>query len=291
MSFEPPQTPPPDDEAARGATALLQSPDVAPYWLSAIIESADDAIISKTLEGVIASWNKGAERIFGYTADEAVGKPITILIPKERQREEPVVLARLRAGERIEHYETQRVRKDGTRIDISLTVSPIRGPEGVIVGASKIARDITDRKRNEEERDRLRREVVEAQQALLVELSTPLIPVREGVVVMPLIGSVNAERAAQMLETLLRGVAASGARVAILDVTGVQSVDTYVAEMLVRAARSARLLGAEVVITGIRAGVAQVFVGLGVSLEGVVMRRNLQEGIRCTEELLRRSAA
>jgi PAS domain-containing protein len=82
MSFEPPQ-PPPDDEATRGATALLRSPEVAPFWLAAIIESADDAIISKTLEGVIASWNKGAERIFGYTAEEVVGKPITMLIPKE----------------------------------------------------------------------------------------------------------------------------------------------------------------------------------------------------------------
>ena len=108
---------------------------------------------------------------------------------------------------------------------------------------------------------------------------------------MPLIGAVNAERAAQMLETLLRGVAAGGARVAILDVTGVQSVDTYVAGMLVRAARSARLLGAEVVITGIRAGVAQVLVGLGVNLEDVVLRRNLQDGIRCAEELIGRSAA
>jgi rsbT co-antagonist protein RsbR len=184
-----------------------------------------------------------------------------------------------------------RVRKDGSRVDISLTVSPIRGPEGAVVGASKIARDISHRKRAEEERGRLRQEVIEAQQALLVELSTPLIPVKEGVVVMPLVGAVGAARAAQMLETLLRGVVASGARVAILDVTGVQSVDTYVAEMLVRAARSARLLGAEVVITGVRAVAAQVLVGLGVNLEDVVMRRNLQDGIRCAEELIGRSAA
>src|ERR671932_1511022 len=147
MSFEPPQTPPPDDEAARGATALLRSPEVAPYWLAAIIESADDAIISKTLEGIITSWNKGAERIFGYTAEEAVGRPVTMLIPADHPDEEPSILARLRRGERIEHYETVRVRKDGTPINISLTVSPIRDAEGRIVGASKIARDITARKR------------------------------------------------------------------------------------------------------------------------------------------------
>lgn len=124
----------------------LQSPELAPYWLSAIIESADDAIISKTLEGIITSWNKGAERIFGYTAEEVIGKPITILIPAEQQDEEPAILARLRAGDRIEHYETVRVRKDGKRIDISLTVSPIKGPKGDIIGASKIARDITEQR-------------------------------------------------------------------------------------------------------------------------------------------------
>ena len=126
----------------------LQSPELAPYWLSALIESADDAIISKTLEGIITSWNAGAERIFGYTADEVIGKPVTILIPKGHENEEPTILGRLRAGQRIEHYETIRVRKDGSLIDISLTVSPIRGPNGQIIGASKIARDITDQRQS-----------------------------------------------------------------------------------------------------------------------------------------------
>ena len=124
----------------------LQSPELAQYWLTALIESADDAIISKTLEGIITSWNQGAQRIFGYTADEVIGKSVTILIPEDHLDEEPVILARLRAGQRIEHYETVRVHKDGRLIDISLTVSPIRGPNGQIVGASKIARDITEQK-------------------------------------------------------------------------------------------------------------------------------------------------
>ena len=124
----------------------LRSPELAQYWLSAIIESADDAVISKTLEGIITSWNNAAERIFGYTADEVIGKPVTILIPAGHEDEEPAILARLRAGDRIEHYETVRVRKDGRLIDISLTVSPIKGPNGQIVGASKIARDITEQK-------------------------------------------------------------------------------------------------------------------------------------------------
>ncbi|HET9527092.1 MAG TPA: ATP-binding protein [Pyrinomonadaceae bacterium] len=124
----------------------LQSPELAPYWLLALIESANDAIISKTLDGIITSWNKGAERIFGYTAEEAVGKPVMMLIPPDHADEEPAILARLRAGERIEHYETIRVTKDGRLIDISLTVSPIKGPNGQIIGASKIARDVTDQR-------------------------------------------------------------------------------------------------------------------------------------------------
>ncbi len=124
----------------------LRSPELAQYWLSALIESADDAIISKTLDGIITSWNEGARRIFGYEADEVIGKPVTILIPEGHRDEEPAILARLRAGKRIEHYETVRLRKDGQLIDISLTVSPIKGPDGKTVGASKIARDITEQR-------------------------------------------------------------------------------------------------------------------------------------------------
>jgi len=140
----------PDDKPAVGSFITdqvnLKSPELAPYWLSALIESAEDAIISKTLEGIITSWNQGAQRIFGYTADEVIGKSVTILIPAGYLDEEPAILARLRAGDRIEHYETVRQRKDGTLIDISLTVSPIRGPNGIIIGASKIARDITEQR-------------------------------------------------------------------------------------------------------------------------------------------------
>ncbi len=129
--------------------ARLSSPEIAPLLLSALINSADDAIISKTLDSIITSWNKGAERLFGYTAEEAIGKPVTILIPEDHPDEEPSIIARLRRGQRIEHYETVRVRKDGSLVDISLTVSPIRAPDGTIIGASKIARDITARKRYE----------------------------------------------------------------------------------------------------------------------------------------------
>ncbi len=116
---------------------------------AAIIENSDDAIISKDLDGRILSWNRGAERLYGYTAEEAVGQPVTMLIPDDRPDEEPSILARIRAGERVDHYETVRVRKDGTPIEISLTISPVRNADGRVVGASKIARDITGRKATE----------------------------------------------------------------------------------------------------------------------------------------------
>jgi two-component system, chemotaxis family, CheB/CheR fusion protein len=117
--------------------------------MAAIVESSDDAIVSKTLDGRILSWNTGAQRLFGYTPAEAIGSSITMIIPPERHDEEVDVLARLRRGERIDHYETVRVAKDGGRIDISLTISPVRDRTGRIVAASKVARDITPRKRAE----------------------------------------------------------------------------------------------------------------------------------------------
>jgi PAS domain S-box-containing protein len=127
----------------------LKQAEQASQRLAAIVESSGDAIVSKDLNGVIASWNQGAERLFGYTAEETIGKSVTLLIPPERHDEEQSILERIRRGESIEHFETVRRRKDGSLLDISLTVSPIRDTRGNIVGASKIARDITRRKRVE----------------------------------------------------------------------------------------------------------------------------------------------
>src|SRR5918997_5262652 len=118
--------------------------------LAAIVESSEDAIIAKTLEGVITDWNRGAQKIYGYSPEEVLGKPINILVPPDRPNEIPMILERLRRGEVIEHYETVRVAKDGRRLDISLTISPIRDSAGNIAGASTIARNITERKRAEE---------------------------------------------------------------------------------------------------------------------------------------------
>lgn len=118
--------------------------------LASIVESSDDAIVSKNLDGIVTSWNAGAERVFGYTAEEAIGQPITIVIPEDRQDEERTILTRIRRGERIDHFETIRQRKNGSLIVVSLTISPVKDGEGTVVGASKIARDITAQKRSQE---------------------------------------------------------------------------------------------------------------------------------------------
>lgn len=133
--------------------------DEAAQRIAAIVESSDDAIVAKDLDGVIINWNRGAERLFGYTAAEAIGKPVAMLIPLDRHNEEPDILSRIRRGERIDHYETIRRRKDGSLIEISLSISPIRNREGKVIGASKIARDITERRRAEEQQHLLIREM------------------------------------------------------------------------------------------------------------------------------------
>jgi PAS domain S-box-containing protein len=134
--------------------------------LASIVESSDDAIISKSLDGVIKSWNAAAERVFGYSADEAIGRHISLVIPRDRIAEEDHIIASLEAGQRIDHFETERQRSDGQRILVSLTVSPIKNDAGIVIGASKIVRDITDRKRAEADRERF---------ATLIENSTDFI--------------------------------------------------------------------------------------------------------------------
>jgi PAS domain S-box-containing protein len=136
-------------ERKHAETALRES-EQRLRWIGSVVESSDDAVVSKNLDGIISSWNRGAERLFGYTAQEAIGRPITMIIPLERHDEERQILTRIRRGERIDHFETVRERKDGSLVTISLTVSPVKNAEGRIVGASKIARDITEQKRNQE---------------------------------------------------------------------------------------------------------------------------------------------
>jgi len=169
---------PPSPAASRTLVSALD--DVARRF-EAIVESSDDAIISKALDGTITSWNPAAERLFGYTADEIVGKPISILMPAERYDDMESILGRIRRGERVDHYETVRVSKTGRKISVSLSVSPVKDASGRVVGAAKIARDISGRKEAEAERERLLREAQQGVQLRDIflsvaghELRTPL---------------------------------------------------------------------------------------------------------------------
>jgi PAS domain S-box-containing protein len=175
------------ENSALKAGILAQTPvGAAPAQatLAAIVESSDDAIVSKTLEGIVTTWNDGAQRIFGWQTEEILGKPINQIIPPDRQDEEPKILEQIRAGQRVDHFETVRMTKDGRLIDVSVTISPVRDINGVIVGASKIARDITLQKRIQKELEEAKVEAESANRAkdhflsvLSHELRTPLTPV------------------------------------------------------------------------------------------------------------------
>jgi PAS domain S-box-containing protein len=177
--------------------------------LASIIETSDDAIISKSLDGVIQSWNTAAERLFGYKADEAIGRHISLVIPPDRVAEEDHIISSLKAGQRVEHFETERLRSDGQRIFVSLTISPIKDADGQVVGASKIVRDVTERKRAEENLRRLAADLSEADRrkneflAMLAhELRNPLAPISNAAQALRLASSDRAavESASKMLE-------------------------------------------------------------------------------------------
>ncbi len=191
---------------ARDITQRKQG-DRARALLGAIVDFSDDAIVSKDLDGVITSWNKSAERLFGWTAAEAIGKTVAeLLIPEDRQEEEPGILARLRRGERVDHFETVRRRKDGTLLDISLTISPVRDRSGRIIGASKIARDFTERRREKDELRRANKDLEQFAFSVSHDLQEPLrtIKIYSELLVESLGGKVEGE-SAEFLEFLRSG--------------------------------------------------------------------------------------
>jgi anti-anti-sigma factor len=170
-------------------------------------------------------------------------------------------------------------RPDGAEIPVETTGFAIRDAEGTVIAMIGLFRDITEQQQQEAERERLQQQVIDAQRDALRELSTPLIPITDEVVIMPLIGTIDSGRAQQVMEALLEGVAHHQATLAILDITGVSVVDTQVAQALVGAARAVRLLGARVMLTGIQPQIAQTLVTLGVDLNDIQTQGSLQAGI------------
>ena len=438
------ETTPENTAASRGAEGAAVAPQVAESaWLAAVVESSEDAIISKTLDGTITSWNAAAGRLYGHTAAEAVGRHISLIFPDELLPQLEEITAALARGEKVTHLETVRVRKDGSRVEVALSISPVRDPAGRTVGAATIARDITARRRRDAElarrvhqaalgaevgaafaeaglpvrrvlqrcaesvvehlgaafarvwtlergagvlelqasagmythldgahgrvpvgefkigliaaerrphltnsvlgdprvgdqewarregmvafagypllvEDRLvgvvamfaRRELPEdtiealasianviaqgierrrAEAALaellrerertIEEVSTPVVPVLEGVLVLPLIGSLDTERTSRATRAALTEVRRQGARVCIIDITGARMVDSHAVANLTNLVQALRLVGAEACVTGVGAQVAQTLVGLGLDMRGLRTYRTLAQAL------------
>jgi rsbT co-antagonist protein RsbR len=239
------------------------------------LESSLDGIALLDASGIYQYMNLAHATVHGFDhPDELIGQPWTIVVPEDQlpvyQQQHMPALYRDGSwrGEVISK------RRDGTLHPTELTLTVM--PNG---GMVCVVRDVSELKLAEAERVRLQEEIIQAQDAALAELSTPMIPITEDILVLPLIGTVDSRRSQQVVDSLLRGIAENRARFALLDITGVPIVDTQVANALIRAAQAVQLLGAQVVLTGIRPEVAQMLVSLGVSLNGVVTRGTLQAGI------------
>jgi rsbT co-antagonist protein RsbR len=247
----------------------------------AVLEAVVDGIITLDELGTVESCNPAAAHIFGYPASEVIGQLVDQLIstpeqgqPDQDRAADAVCRVMLIVGG---YREMVGRRKDGTTVPIEVGISALRlGDRQLYIG---IVRDLTEYKRAAAEHHRLQEEIIRVQAAMLVELATPLIPISDHVLVLPLVGTVDTQRTQLLLETLLHGIAERRAEVVILDITGVSIVDTQVANGLIRAAQAVKLLGAQVVLTGIRPEVAQTLVGLGTDLRSIVTFSTLQRGI------------
>jgi PAS domain S-box-containing protein len=432
-----------DAQAVEADDAAAASADVERAWLAAIVDSSEDAIVSKTLEGVITSFNAAAERLYGYTAEEVIGRHISTIVPEELHPQLAEIDASLRRGEKVSHLETVRLRKDGTRVEVAVSVSPVRDSTGRTVGAANIARDITARRRRDAElarriqqaalgaevgaalaegdvplprvlqrsaeavvthldaafarvwtiergsdvlelqasagmythldgphgrvpvgkfkigliaaerrphltnsvvgdprvgdqkwarregmvafagypllvEDRLvgvlamftrrplpedtlealssvanviaqgierRRaedalaELLREREQTIEEVSTPVVPVLDGVLVVPLIGSLDTERTSRATRAVLSEVTRQGARICILDITGARLVDSHAVTNLTNLVQALKLVGAEAYVTGVGAQVAQTLVGLGLDMRGLRTYRTLAQAL------------
>jgi rsbT co-antagonist protein RsbR len=246
-----------------------------------LIDLSPDAMIVTNVQGRITLLNRQTEVLFGYDRAELLDQPVEILMPASFHHKHvgwrDQYLAAPQTRPMGLGLNLAAVRKDGQEFSVEISLSPWTSEDGLMVICT--IRDITKQKQAELERQSLQEEIIQMQEALLHELSTPLIPISNQVLVMPLVGSVDSRRAQQIVETLLEGINARRAASVILDITGVRVVDTQVANTLLRAAQAARLLGTQVILSGIRPEVAQTLVGLGVDLSTITTCSSLQHGI------------
>jgi PAS domain S-box-containing protein len=246
--------------------------------LDALVENSPSNISVINLEKRILLCNRAGEVAMGRPRAEFVGKTQYELFGEEVVSQWDVSDRQVIESRTPLAVENVMPLADGSHTFLSVKF-PLIDADGEVYAIGNVVTDITDQKRAEQERTIFQQQIIDTQQAMLRELSTPLVPIADGVVAMPLVGTINSERAQQIIETLLEGISERHAETAILDITGVKVVDTYAAQALVRAAQAAGLLGARVVITGIQSDVAQSLVQIGADLSRIVTRSDLQAGI------------
>ena len=246
-----------------------------------LVESLKDyAIVMLDPGGHVASWNAGAERFKGYRAEEIIGQHFSCFYPAEAvQRGLPE--QELQAAAKDGRFEDEgwRVRKDGEKFWANVIISALRDKDGTLRGFSKVTRDLTERKQAEEQ--------IQQQSREIMELSTPVMQVWQGVVVAPLIGSLDSNRTQQFMERLLNRIVETNSPVALVDITGVPTIDTQTAQHLIETISAVRLLGAQVVLTGVRPAIAQTMVHLGIDLSDIITRASLSTGLQVAFDILK----
>ena len=254
-----------------------------------LVQSVKDyAIIMLDPQGRVASWNEGAQNFKGFQAAEILGKNFSIFYtPEDIQSGKPEQELKIAADQGRFEDDGWRVRKDGSKFWANVVITALRDADGTLRGFGKVTRDLTERKLAEEAlAQKLANEALARRAQEILDISTPVVQVWEGVILAPVIGSLDSERTQQLMEKLLEGIVETRSSVAIVDITGVPAVDTQTGRHLVETMSAVRLLGADVILTGVRPAIAQTLVHLGVDLGGVTTRSSLAAGLRTAMEML-----
>jgi PAS domain S-box-containing protein len=258
-----------------------QQSEMSRELLQLLVDNVRDyAIIFLDPEGNVLTWNSAAQRLKGWTSEEIVGQHFSrFYLPEDVQKGKTEMELRVAAQEGRFEDEGWRIRKDGTRFWANVVITALRDKEGKLRGFGKVTRDLSERRLAEE---RIKKQAHEIFEMAVV----PVVQVWEGIVLVPLIGTLDSQRTEQLMERLLKRVAETGSSVALLDITGVPTIDTQTAQHLIETVSAVRLLGAEVVLTGVRPAIAQALVHLGIDLSNVTTRPSLAGGLRMALSML-----
>jgi rsbT co-antagonist protein RsbR len=245
-----------------------------------LVDSITDyAIITLDTKGHVTTWNRGAERIKGYRPEEIIGRHFSCFYPQDKI-DSGFPEQELKGAATAGRFEDEgwRVRKDGSRFWANVIITPLRDQLGHLIGFGKMTRDLTDRKQAEE--------MIAFQAQEILDVSIPVVQVWEGVIAAPLIGTLDSQRTQQFMECLLQRIVETNSPVALVDITGVQTIDTQTAQHLIETVTAVRMLGAQVVLTGVRPALAQTLVHLGIDLSHIVTRSSMSAGLRVAFDLL-----